>query len=77
MPHLTPFPHADASGERKQLMDAVKGQFGAVINMFGTVAHSPAAGSRFITMIGRDHAETSGVGAGSYFGSTACFRRHS
>ena len=43
MPHLTPFPYADASGERKQLMDAVKGQFGAVINMFGTVAHSPAA----------------------------------
>ena len=38
---------------------------------------SPAAGSRFITMIGRDHAETSGVGAGSYFGSTACLRRHS
>jgi uncharacterized peroxidase-related enzyme len=43
MPHITPFPHAEATGDRKALMDAVKSQFGAVINMFGTVAHSPAA----------------------------------
>lgn len=43
MPRITPYPHESATGERKELMDAVKGQFGAVINMFGTVAHSPAA----------------------------------
>lgn len=43
MPRLSPYPHAQAEGDRKALMDAVKGQFGAVINMFGTVAHSPAA----------------------------------
>ena len=43
MPRLSPYPHAAASGPRKELMDAVQTQFGAVINMFGTVAHSPAA----------------------------------
>ena len=43
MPRLNPYPHASATGPRKALMDAVKGQFGTVINMFGTVAHSPAA----------------------------------
>ena len=43
MPRLSPYPHASATGARKELMDAVKSQFGAVINMFGTVAHSPAA----------------------------------
>ena len=43
MPHIPPFDPAQATGERKELMDAVRSQFGAVINMFGTVAHSPAA----------------------------------
>ena len=43
MPRIAPYPHPSASGERKALMDSVKSQFGAVINMFGTVAHSPAA----------------------------------
>ena len=43
MPALAPYPHAQASGDRKALMDTVKDKFGAVINMFGTVAHSPAA----------------------------------
>ncbi|WP_417486514.1 carboxymuconolactone decarboxylase family protein [Maricaulis sp.] len=43
MPHIPPFDPANATGERKELMDAVRSQFGAVINMFGTVAHSPAA----------------------------------
>ena len=43
MPRISPYPHAAATGVRKELMDAVKSQFGAVINMFGTVAHSPAA----------------------------------
>ncbi|WP_420349251.1 carboxymuconolactone decarboxylase family protein [Pelagibius sp.] len=43
MPRITPYPHSEASGDRKELMDAVKQQFGGVINMFGTVAHSPAA----------------------------------
>lgn len=43
MPRITPYPHSAATGERKELMDAVNTQFGAVINMFGTVAHSPAA----------------------------------
>jgi uncharacterized peroxidase-related enzyme len=43
MPHLTPFPQAEASGERRALMDTVRSRFGAVINMFGTVAHSPCA----------------------------------
>ena len=43
MPRLNPYPHASATGPRKELMDAVKSQFGTVINMFGTVAHSPAA----------------------------------
>lgn len=43
MPRVTPFPHATASAHRKELMDAVARRFGAVINMFGTVAHSPSA----------------------------------
>jgi len=43
MARLSPYPHEAATGDRKALMDAVKSQFGAVINMFGTVAHSPAA----------------------------------
>ena len=43
MPRIAPYPHESAEGTRKELMDAVKNQFGAVINMFGTVAHSPAA----------------------------------
>ena len=43
MPNVTPYPHASATGVRKELMDSVKSQFGAVINMFGTVAQSPAA----------------------------------
>ena len=43
MPRVTPYPHESATDERKELMDAVKAQFGAVVNMFGTVAHSPAA----------------------------------
>ncbi len=43
MPKIAPFPHASATGDRKELMDAVAKRFGAVINMFGTVAHSPAA----------------------------------
>ena len=43
MPRVNPYPYAAATGARKDLMDAVKSQFGAVINMFGTVAHSPAA----------------------------------
>ncbi len=43
MPRITPYPHAEATGTRKELMDAVKSQFGGVVNLFGTVAHSPAA----------------------------------
>ena len=43
MPRISPYPHEAATGDRKELMDAVKKQFGAVVNMFGTVAHSPAA----------------------------------
>lgn len=43
MPRIAPYPHASAEGARKELMDAVKNQFGGVINMFGTVAQSPAA----------------------------------
>ena len=43
MPRIAPYPHDEATGTRKDLMDAVKNQFGAVVNMFGTVAHSPAA----------------------------------
>ncbi len=43
MPRISPYPYDAATGTRKDLMDAVKTQFGAVVNMFGTVAHSPAA----------------------------------
>lgn len=43
MPRIDPYPHSSATGARKELMDAVASQFGAVIHMFGTVAHSPAA----------------------------------
>ena len=43
MPRIAPYPHANATGARKELMDAVQSQFGGVVNMFGTVAHSPAA----------------------------------
>ena len=43
MARITPFPHASATGTRKELMDAVKTKFGTVLNMFGTAAHSPAA----------------------------------
>ena len=43
MPRISPYPYDTATGTRKELMDAVKTQFGGVVNMFGTVAHSPAA----------------------------------
>ena len=43
MPRIAPYPYDTATGTRKELMDAVKGEFGAVVNMFGTVAHAPAA----------------------------------
>ncbi len=35
--------HAFATGERKELLDAVKGQFGTVIQMFGTAGQSVPA----------------------------------
>jgi len=43
MARIAPYLYESATGERRALMDAVKTQFGAVVNMFGTVAQSPAA----------------------------------
>lgn len=43
MPRINTVDHASATGERKELLDAVKGQFGAVIKMFGTAGQSVPA----------------------------------
>ncbi|MBC8050631.1 MAG: carboxymuconolactone decarboxylase family protein [Chitinophagales bacterium] len=43
MARINTVDHASATGERKDLMDGVKAQFGAVIKMFGTAANSAPA----------------------------------
>ncbi|WP_374673104.1 carboxymuconolactone decarboxylase family protein [Ideonella sp.] len=43
MSRLTLIDPANATGERRQLLDAIHGAFGATPAMFRTVAHSPAA----------------------------------
>ena len=84
MPRITPYPHAEATGARKELMDAVKSQFGGVINMFGTVAHSPAAlksmlgafGALAEGRLGAQLGEKIAVAIANYNGCAYCLSAH-
>lgn len=42
MPRIQPVNHAEAAGEQKELLDAVKAKMNGVPNIIGTMAHSPA-----------------------------------
>ena len=84
MPRISPYPHAEATGTRKELMDSVKAQFGGVINMFGTVAHSPAAlksmlgafGALAEGRIGARLGEKIAVAIANYNGCAYCLSAH-
>lgn len=84
MPRITPYPHAEATGDRKELMDAVKAQFGGVVNMFGTVAHSPAAlksmlgafGALAEGKLGAKLGEQIAVAIANYNGCAYCLSAH-
>ena len=84
MPRITPYPHAEATGTRKELMDAVKAQFGGVVNMFGTVAQSPAAlksmlgafGALSEGRLGAKLGEQIAVAIANYNGCAYCLSAH-
>ena len=84
MPRITPYPHAEATGARKELMDAVKAQFGGVVNLFGTVAHSPAAlksmlgafGALAEGRLGAKLGEQIAVAIANYNGCAYCLSAH-
>ncbi len=84
MPRITPYPHAEATGDRKALMDAVKAQFGGVVNMFGTVAQSPSAlksmlgafGALAEGRLGAKLGEQIAVAIANYNGCAYCLSAH-